>query len=173
MNHSIFLNFSYSLWLLKPLALPSSDLRLAEALALTPPKSHCTAFSGRLLSATSSSPAKRQDDGYICTCLRLSVCFSFILNKLKPTYSNAMGWIAHDLQKLMPLCGLEINPHMPAKKHCTVCWLPTWVSHTWGKCASVRNRFWKLRTVSLTSSSKTKSRSELGMLPLYYTTFKK
>lgn len=37
-----------------------------------------------------------------------------------------MGWIAHDLQKLMPLCGLEINPHMSAKKHCTVCWLPAW-----------------------------------------------
>lgn len=109
MNHSIFLNFSYSLWLLKPLALPSSDLRLAEALALTPPKSHCTAFSGRLLSATSSSPAKRQDDGYICTCLRLSVCFSFILNKLKPTYSNAMGWIAHDLQKLMPLSSSSLS----------------------------------------------------------------
>lgn len=92
---------------------------------------------GRLLSETNSFSAKQKDDGYSCTCLHLPVCLFFILNKLKPTYSNAMGWIAHDLQKLITLCGLEINPHMSAKKHCIVCWLPTWVSHTQGNCASV------------------------------------
>lgn len=69
-------------------------------------------------------------------CICLCVCF-FILNKLKSTYLNALEWVAHELQKLMSSCGLEINLHLSAKNHCTVCWLPTWVSHTQGNCASV------------------------------------
>lgn len=32
MNHSIFLNFSYSLWFVKSSALPISDLHLGETM---------------------------------------------------------------------------------------------------------------------------------------------
>lgn len=35
-----------------------------------------------------------------------------ILNKLESIYSDAMERIAHDLQNLMPLSALNINPHL-------------------------------------------------------------
>lgn len=87
------------------------------ALSLTKQKRAITQLSlGGHLCRTNSFSAKWQDDDCICTCLHFSVCLFFILNKLKSTYLNALGWIAHDLQKLMPLYGLEINLHLSAKK---------------------------------------------------------
>ena len=110
-NHGIFLNFSYSLWSVKSSVRSISDLRLGETMvqALIHQKGAMTQVSldehfpwnQQLFSSTASWWLHLHLFAFV------SVFIFFTLNKLKSTYSNAKGWIAHDLQKLMPLCNFS------------------------------------------------------------------